>query len=526
MNHKLTPAEQEALRRIIAESPVNLVCFASDQGGYRVTEKSRVPTSEMLEGASSNLVRSGCAYCWTPCTDTPEQKPHIGVLMACEILFDRLSAEQVENCIKSWITLFGEHVVEVVKDRIHEDQQIAREMSAQAALHEKHGAVPGGLKDTMNRLQGVPDHTYLAQRFDCDETNLWLLAEESGEVVRSCGKIGRWGYDHVHQITGESGMRLLEGEVGDFLAIVEIMIARGHFTRDAIHKATHAKLERLEDWYDAPWTPADTAQAGPDLDRKHVAHLLGREGLHRVVVEAFDGKETYTLRARQEDSAGSSWTTSVQAIWDADEEVFRELKKAVAPIISAEKREDWDAQKRELLARMASADARVGVDYAAPGTKDQTAVSIAYCAPSSLRVLRAYCAGVNKPKFCVTRLDGNHYEGWLIDEPARPDGRMRMVLDTDQLIWVRSCRQELHETIPPATSPNTVPLSEVAHLAEIGLPPGEFVGLRASVGGHVLVDIKANGVVSTWGWDKQKGWTTQQSPAVTERPSTCHNDNS
>lgn len=129
---------------------------------------------------------------------------------------------------------------------------------------------------------------YLAKRFEIDETNLWLLAEEAGEVVRSCGKIGRWGYDHVHQVTGESGMRLLEAEVGDFLATVDIMVARGHFTAEALEAAKQAKLKRLEDWYEAPWPPADVAPVAPSPTTHSAKELIESGYLAKIVSGAIE----------------------------------------------------------------------------------------------------------------------------------------------------------------------------------------------------------------------------------------------
>lgn len=175
---------------------------------------------------------------------------------------------------------------------------------------------------------------YLAARFDNDETNLWMLAEEAGEVVRSCGKIGRWGYDHRHQVTGEKGMTLLENEIGDFLAIVEIMTARGHFDLERIRAAVLAKWERLEKWYDAPWTPEDKAPVDapvvPSPDPYGIHKLIDATGEERECkIETFDGATLYRVALKP--TAGSFVTTRVKALWDLDQQVFRELIDALPP---------------------------------------------------------------------------------------------------------------------------------------------------------------------------------------------------
>lgn len=276
---------QEALRRILSELPVYSVFLREDREGYAVTEAGRITEPNQLCNRPE-LVAHGRIFVWgTYTTAATPVTEGVCLLMACECPYARLSAEQVESAVTSWQTLINEHMVEVLKDARQASMPPAAEwpnilkgmlaeIRAEKQLHEDPSLIAARksrteamqiAREQLTKAAGLPDHAYLAKRFDCDETNLWCLTEEAGEVVRSCGKLGRWGYDHVHQITGESGMRLLEAEVGDFLACVEIMIARGHFTREAIHTAVRAKLTRLEDWYEAP-LPGGDPEAGTTYD--------------------------------------------------------------------------------------------------------------------------------------------------------------------------------------------------------------------------------------------------------------------
>lgn len=68
---------------------------------------------------------------------------------------------------------------------------------------------------------------------------LACLAEECGEVIHIVGKILRHGYDSYHPDTGDNNRELLHKEVGDVLAIVDLMDRVGNLNKYniAYHKS-------------------------------------------------------------------------------------------------------------------------------------------------------------------------------------------------------------------------------------------------------------------------------------------------
>jgi NTP pyrophosphatase (non-canonical NTP hydrolase) len=89
----------------------------------------------------------------------------------------------------------------------------------------------------------------LVSRFNNLPLNLEILAEEAAEVAQAKSKLIRFGLDHKHPTTGESAMRVLEQEVGDFLAIVDCLIEHGQFDSGRLEAAKKRKLEKMAHWY-------------------------------------------------------------------------------------------------------------------------------------------------------------------------------------------------------------------------------------------------------------------------------------
>lgn len=237
-----TELEGDALARIASELPVDLLFLRQGVVGIgAIRHRHWIKT----HGDVIRALRR--AVCGSHIAKVSDER-----VVACEIV-RRGIFEHDGGC---FLLVAGEPVVPTTKTTNGNAYEWAEKMAAAwREMLEEHVAKKAGSKST-------PSPAYLAERFDIDEVNLWMMAEEAGEVVRGCGKIGRWGYDHRHQVTGESGMKLLEAEIGDFLATVEIMIARGHFDPAGIDAAKLAKFERLEKWYEAEWTPEDSAIKG------------------------------------------------------------------------------------------------------------------------------------------------------------------------------------------------------------------------------------------------------------------------
>lgn len=74
---------------------------------------------------------------------------------------------------------------------------------------------------------------------------LALLAEECGETLQVIGKTLRHGLYSTHPDGGPDNRGLLEQEVGDVKAAVEILVRLGILRADNIDAARLAKLARV-----------------------------------------------------------------------------------------------------------------------------------------------------------------------------------------------------------------------------------------------------------------------------------------
>ena len=77
---------------------------------------------------------------------------------------------------------------------------------------------------------------------------LGILQEECAEVIVEVSKCRRFGYDSVHYKTGLLHSTMLEMEVGDVLALVDILVEQGILDRDGLAVATKNKREKLKQW--------------------------------------------------------------------------------------------------------------------------------------------------------------------------------------------------------------------------------------------------------------------------------------
>ena len=100
------------------------------------------------------------------------------------------------------------------------------------------------------------------------------------------------------------------------------MVARGHFTVEALEAAKLAKLARLEDWYEAPWTPADTAPAEteglstpPVTPTTHSAKELIESGYLAKVVLGDDSEELHEVTPPGTPTAQSPRRIANKAYW-------------------------------------------------------------------------------------------------------------------------------------------------------------------------------------------------------------------
>lgn len=79
--------------------------------------------------------------------------------------------------------------------------------------------------------------------------NLELLAEECIEVIQIKSKVARFGMEGISTVSNESNRESLEKEVGDLLAIVDILLSNGVLTEEGLSKAKEAKFKKLSLFY-------------------------------------------------------------------------------------------------------------------------------------------------------------------------------------------------------------------------------------------------------------------------------------
>lgn len=78
---------------------------------------------------------------------------------------------------------------------------------------------------------------------------LLICQEECAEVTQAISKVFRFGYDSVYpKGSTEDNRAKLEGELGDLLAMIQLMVATGIVDDDNVKQAASAKKIKLKYW--------------------------------------------------------------------------------------------------------------------------------------------------------------------------------------------------------------------------------------------------------------------------------------
>lgn len=80
------------------------------------------------------------------------------------------------------------------------------------------------------------------------QETLNILQEECAEVIVEISKCRRFGLNSVHYKTGIEHKKMLEQEIGDVLAMVDILIERDLITTENLNIAKSKKKEKLKLW--------------------------------------------------------------------------------------------------------------------------------------------------------------------------------------------------------------------------------------------------------------------------------------
>ena len=80
------------------------------------------------------------------------------------------------------------------------------------------------------------------------QETLDILQEECAEVIVEVSKCCRFGLDSTHYKTGIKHSQMLETEIGDVLAMVDILLDKGVLSQDRLDVAKQKKKEKLKVW--------------------------------------------------------------------------------------------------------------------------------------------------------------------------------------------------------------------------------------------------------------------------------------
>jgi len=75
-----------------------------------------------------------------------------------------------------------------------------------------------------------------------------ILQEECAEVIVEVSKCRRFGIDSFHYKTGVEHKKMLEMEVGDVLAMVDILVEQGILNPSELEVAKENKKIKLQKW--------------------------------------------------------------------------------------------------------------------------------------------------------------------------------------------------------------------------------------------------------------------------------------
>ena len=76
-----------------------------------------------------------------------------------------------------------------------------------------------------------------------------ILSEECAEVAKEVSKIMRFGPDQVKPGKDKTNIQVLEEELGDLLAMIELLTDKNiGVSKQGLNKAKKAKFEKLKKW--------------------------------------------------------------------------------------------------------------------------------------------------------------------------------------------------------------------------------------------------------------------------------------
>lgn len=97
------------------------------------------------------------------------------------------------------------------------------------------------MKDIVNGWRTYLNNTQIQETLD-------ILQEECAEVIVEVSKCRRFGMDSVHYKTNLKHSVMLENEIGDVLAMVDILLEQGVISHSSLDIAKQMKKDKLKKW--------------------------------------------------------------------------------------------------------------------------------------------------------------------------------------------------------------------------------------------------------------------------------------
>lgn len=79
-----------------------------------------------------------------------------------------------------------------------------------------------------------------------------IAQEECAEVIQAISKIRRFGMNNAKPGHDQTNREHLEEELGDVLAMIDILMINEVVSWGNLHKAKRAKIEKLKKWSNIP----------------------------------------------------------------------------------------------------------------------------------------------------------------------------------------------------------------------------------------------------------------------------------
>lgn len=75
-----------------------------------------------------------------------------------------------------------------------------------------------------------------------------ILQEECAEVIVEISKCRRFGFHNKHFHTGIKHQQMLQQEIGDVFALVDILLEEGLITQSTLDECKQQKKQKLKQW--------------------------------------------------------------------------------------------------------------------------------------------------------------------------------------------------------------------------------------------------------------------------------------